>query len=124
VSVERWIEGWKQAWNALDASFLDGVYADDCVYRSHPFRAPAPPLEYARRVLAEEDAVDARFGEPVVEGNRAAVEWWATLVEDGKEITLAGCSMLRFGPDGRCVEQRDYWAVADGRRGPFEGWGR
>jgi hypothetical protein len=46
-----------------------------------------------------------RVGEPVAEGARAAFEWWAT----GGGVTLAGCSIVRFGPDGRCEEHREYW---------------
>jgi hypothetical protein len=30
-------------------------------------------------------------------------------------VTLAGTSLLRFRDDGRCIEQRDAWAVEDGR---------
>jgi hypothetical protein len=33
-------------------------------------------------------------------------------------VTLAGVSVLRFAPDGRCVEHADYWAMTDGRREP------
>ena len=81
------------------------LYRPDCVFRSAPFRDPEPPIEYTRRVFPEARAEDVRFGEPVEAGDRAAVEWWATLVgPDGTEETLAGCSMLRFddeGPGGR-----------------------
>lgn len=54
---------------------------------------------------------------------RAAVEWWASLVEEGREITLAGTSVLRFGPDGLVIEQRDTWNQADGRSEPPGGGG-
>lgn len=124
MSVHGWIAAWKRAWNSLDPDALDGVYAERCSFRTHPFREPEHPLEYARRVLAEEGDVDARVGEPVVEGDRATVEWWATYVEAGREVTIAGCSVLRFDGDGRCAEQRDYWAETTGRRPPFAGWGR
>ena len=50
-----------------------------------------------------------------MDGDRAAVEWWAFVRENGRDVTLAGTSLLRFDGDGRCVEQRDAWAVADGR---------
>jgi hypothetical protein len=33
----------------------------------------------------------------------------------GELETLAGVSLLRFGGDGRVVEQRDVWAAAPGR---------
>ena len=59
------------------------------------------------------------------EADRAAVEWWATLVlADGEEQTIAGCSVLRFDDEGLVVESRDYWHTEPGRREPPPGWGR
>jgi hypothetical protein len=58
-----------------------------------------------------------------VAGDRAAVEYWAVLVENGREVTIAGVALLRFGADGRVVVQRDYWALEPGAREPTPGWG-
>ena len=73
--------------------------------------------------FGDEADVLARFAGAIVDGDRASVEWWASLVEEGRDITLAGTSVLRFGPDGLVVEQRDTWNQADGRRDPPPGWG-
>ena len=62
------------------------------------------------------------FGEPIVSGDRAAVEWWGTWVESGGRITLAGTSVLRLDADGLVVEQRDYWNEVEGRSEPYDGW--
>jgi hypothetical protein len=56
-------------------------------------------------------------------GERAAVEWWASWVEDGAELTLAGATVLRFDDEGRVVEHLDYWVETQGRLLPFAGWG-
>ncbi len=56
------------------------------------------------------------FGEPVVTGDRAAVEYWAILRYEGAEHTLAGTTMLRFDEHGLVLEHRDYWALENGRR--------
>jgi ketosteroid isomerase-like protein len=123
--ARRWAEGYKVAWKAGNAEAAAALYAPDCVFRSAPFREPEPPLDYTRRVFPEASAFDVRFGEPVEEGDRAAVEWWATLVTaEGEEQTLAGCSVLRFGDDGLVVEARDYWDLEPGRREPHGTWGR
>jgi hypothetical protein len=45
------------------------------------------------------------------------------VIENGKQISLAGTSIIRFGEDGRAVEQNDYWGEADGRTPPWRGWG-
>jgi ketosteroid isomerase-like protein len=120
----RWAERYRMAWEAGDPDAAAALYAPDCVFRSAPFREPEPPHSYTRRVFPEAQAEGVHFGEPVEEGDRAAVEWWATLVTPGgKEQTLAGCSVLRFDDQGVVVEARDYWHLEPGRREPFPGWG-
>jgi len=122
--AKRWAEDYKLAWNDADPGAAAALYAPDCVFRSAPFREPEPPLDYTRRVFPEARAEDVHFGKPVEEGDRAAVEWWATLVTPaGEEQTLAGCSVLRFDDEGLVVEARDYWHVEPGRREPTPGWG-
>jgi len=45
------------------------------------------------------------------------VDWWAVMTApDGSEESIAGTSLLRFGRDGRVVEQRDVWATEPGSR--------
>jgi SnoaL-like domain len=122
---KRWAEGYKRAWEADEPDAAAALYRSDCVFRSAPFREPEPPIEYTRRVFPEARAEDVHFGEPVEEGDRASVEWWATLVTpDGQQQALAGCSMLRFDDQGFVVESRDYWHMEPGRRDPPDGWGR
>jgi ketosteroid isomerase-like protein len=126
--AKRWAEGYARAWRALDPEAAAALYAEDVVVRTAPFREPvlgrAAVLEYTRRVLGEESEHEVWFGEAVEEGDRAAVEWWATYLEDGREVTLSGCSLLRFAADGLVVESRDYWHEEEGRRPPPAGWGR
>ena len=57
-------------------------------------------------------------------GDRAAVEWWAAVVENGVEITLAGVSVLRFDRAGLVLEQWDSWNQGEGLREPPVEWGR
>ena len=127
AAAVRWAETWQRAWQALDVEAVVALYAADAVFSSHPFRPTLHGREGVRRYVAgafaDERDVRAWFGTPVVDGDRAAVEWWASLVEEGREITLAGTSVLRFGPDGLVIEQRDTWIQADGRSEPPGGWG-
>jgi hypothetical protein len=122
---KRWAEGYKIAWEAGDPDAAAALYAPDCVFRSAPFREPEPPIDYVRRVFPESRAEDVRFGEPVEEGDRAVIEWWATFVTPaGEEETISGCSMLRFDHRGLVAEARDYWHIEPGRHEPPPGWGR
>ena len=124
-AARRWAEAWERAWRTHDPEPLRAVYVDDCVFRSSPFHDPRPPREYAAWAFGDEDSAEPRFGEPVVDGERAVVAWWATVVnDDGTEQTLAGSSHLRFDRDGRVVDDCAYWNAADGHVQPFPGWGR
>ena len=73
-------------------------------------------------MFAEESDVTCRFGEPVVSGTRAAVEWWGSWSEDGQDVTLAGVTMLRFDDNGKVVDHRDYWNQDEGRIEPYPDW--
>ena len=93
AAAGAWVDAWDRAWRAKDESALEPVYAEDAVHRSHPDREPHSPIEYARSAFADEgDDLELSWGEPLVAGNRAAVEWWAALTESGELVTLAGTS--------------------------------
>lgn len=88
------------------------------------FREPQPPVDYVAWAFADEESAEVWFAEPVVEGDRAAVAWWAiSRGGDGRDTTLAGVSMLQFGSDGLVVHQRDYWNQAENTTAPSEDWG-
>jgi nuclear transport factor 2 (NTF2) superfamily protein len=106
----RWARTWERGWLAHDPTEIVALYADGAHFRSHPFREPEVARDYIERVLGEEESADCEFGEPVVDGDRAAVEWRAhTTLRDGGEERLAGVSLLRFDEQGLVVEQRDVW---------------
>jgi hypothetical protein len=93
------------------------LYAPGAVFYSHPFRDRQAPAEYAAWTFADQASAVCRFGEPVVDDARAAVDWWAVVTSrDGSSETLAGTSVLRFDDEGLVVEQRDAWGAAAGHR--------
>lgn len=73
---------------------------------------------YVERVFGEEDDVQVRVSAPIVDGHRASISWWASLREDGEDVTLAGTSVLRFDASGLVVEQWDAWNAVPQRRDP------
>jgi ketosteroid isomerase-like protein len=126
-AARRWVSGYSAAWRGRDANLVASLYADDTVYRSHPFRDPlhgrGGVLEYSRWAFSSEQDVEFWFGEPVAAGDAAAVEYWAIILDQrGTISTLAGTVMLRFDESGRVAEHRDYWALEEGRRLPYDGW--
>jgi SnoaL-like domain len=128
VNAEGWIAAYGKAWVERDAEAVVGLFTEEAVYASHPFRTPHVGSEeiraYWTRATSTQEDLELRFGEPVVHGSKAIVEWWAIMRDEGAWITLPGCLLLRFAPDGRCEELREYWHVEDGRHDPPPGWGR
>jgi ketosteroid isomerase-like protein len=128
VHARAWIERYRRCWEEGDVEGFVGLFTEDAPYHSHPFREPHVGHDAIRAYGAGnsgQENVEVRVGEPVVEGNRAAVEWWATLRDpDDGEVTLPGCLVLRFADDGRCEELREYWHLEPGLREPRPGWGR
>ena len=116
AAARAWVQAWEHGWATGDADEIGALYAAGAVFRSHPFREPErSAAEYARRAFSGEELAEVRFGEPVVAGDRVAVEYWAVLSAAGDAETLAGVTVLRFGPDGLVTEHRDYWAMHSGR---------
>ena len=116
-AARRWVETWTHAWPAADVEGIAGLYAPNAVFHSHPFRDRQTPTEYVEWAFADQAEAECRFGTPVVQGNRAAVDWWGAITApDGSVETVAGTSLLRFDDDGLVVEQRDAWAGEPGRR--------
>ena len=124
AAARAWVDAWDRSWRSKDEDLLAAVYSDDAAHRSHPDREPQPPLDYARWAFAEEeDDLELWWGEPLVAGNRAAVEWWAALTDSGELVTLAGTSWLTFRrgrPRGRAARLLDDHARP---RGSVEGLG-
>jgi hypothetical protein len=123
-AARRWAETWEAAWPGHDTAAIEALYADGASYRSLAFEPPTTVERYLPATFANETEVECRFGEPVAEDDRAAVEWWASWLEAGEPITLAGVTVLRFDADGLVVDQRDYWNEVDRREPAYDGWAR
>ena len=107
-AAQRWAQVWERGWPAQDEAAISALYADGASWQQHPFRDPEPG--YLARVFAEEESAQCRFGEPIVDGDQAAVPWSAqTRLRDGGTEDLAGVSLLRFRADGLVVRERDFW---------------
>lgn len=127
-AARGWAATWKRCWEALEPEPIVALYAESSIYSSEPFREAYRGRDGVRAYLegsfGDESEVRAWFSEPVVDGDRASVSWWATLVDSGERVTLAGTSLLRFDADGLAVDQWDAWNMLSGWREPPEGWAR
>ena len=94
AAARAWVDAWSAGWAAHDPDVIAARYADECEFRSHPFREPLSGREGARRyaeeAFAEERSAISSFAEPIVAADgRAAVEYRARITTiDGKTATL------------------------------------
>jgi uncharacterized protein (TIGR02246 family) len=127
-TVDRWIEAYAEAWRHGDDEAVAALFTEDAVYREHPLRDPSIGREairaYWRWAVGTQSELQLRFGEPIVESYRVAVEWWATMLDQGEERTLPGILFLAFDDRGLCRELREAWFWLDGRLEPPPGWGK
>lgn len=126
TAARRWAQTWARAWPRGDSEAIAALYADTAVYRSSAFRPPFSDLagirDYLGENLAAEESLRCWYGPPVVDGDRAAVEWWAYWREQGQELTFAGVTMLRFDQRGQVIDHRDYDHHVERREQPYQGW--
>jgi nuclear transport factor 2 (NTF2) superfamily protein len=127
-AAARWALVWHDAWEARDTEAIVALYAPDVVFSTQAFRVPfvgrAGVRSYVAGAFDEEREPRVWVGIPIVTGSRAAIEWWAAVVENGTAMTLAGVSVLHFDADGLVTEQWDSWNQGEGLREPPQGWGR
>ena len=125
--AQHWADTWQRAWAASDVESIVVLYSDKVVFSSEPFREPYVGRDgvrtYVTQAFGGEEEAAPYFGRPVEDADRAAVPWWTSLREDGRDATLAGISLLRFDDGGLVVQQWDAWNVLDERRDPPEEFG-
>ena len=125
--VNKWIRSYGKAWRVTDGKTIASLFTEDATYHSHPFRpvnqGRKSILEYTLGALDVGQVYEVRFGKPVVEGSRAAIEYWTTMKEKVEDVTLAGCIMLHFAKNGLCKELHDYWVLQTGKVQPSPNWG-
>jgi ketosteroid isomerase-like protein len=128
AAARRWVETYAHAWPSKDADAIAALYADDAAFRSQPFRethvGPDGARSYAEWTFSDQDEAECWFGDPIVSGDRAIVEYWGVVRYQGRNETIAGIAVIRFRPDGLVAEQHDYWNAHERRVEPLPGWGR
>jgi ketosteroid isomerase-like protein len=126
-AVARWLEGYRLAWVRRDPDAAAALFTPDAVYQEQAFQPAFVGRDairsYWATVTATQSDIELRYGRLVVEGRKAAVEWWTNLRNEGADVTLAGEFMLTFGRRGLCSSLREYWFFSEGRLSPPPGWG-
>jgi len=127
MTVTEWIDAYRQAWEDRDPEAAASLFTEDAWYRSNIYEDPHEGRDgvtaYWSGVTSAQSDVSVQMGQPSVEGDRVTVEFWTNMAVEGDPVTLAGCLLLDFAPDGRCRRLREYWNFEQGTHAPPPGWG-
>ena len=127
-AVRAWAENYRVAWEQSDADGAAALFAESTSYRSNIFAEPHVGRDGVRAYWAgatgAQEGVSVRIGNPIVDRDRVAIEWWTEMRdrEDG-DVTLPGVLFLSFDEHELCTGLREYYDSHRGRRSPFAGWG-
>lgn len=125
--VRDWLDSFGKVWRESDAKTAAEIMTEDGSYRNSPFLDEAyvghEAIEgFWINALVNVSDVDFRYGAPVIDGDRVAVEWWTFLRSSGEPFTLAGIFLLTFVGD-KVTDLREAYVKEAGTRQPHAGWG-
>ncbi|MGQ5265130.1 nuclear transport factor 2 family protein [Micromonospora sp. ZYX-F-536] len=124
-AARRWARTWAEAWPTKDLEAIAALQTEDGDHWAslfRPYRGRSGLRAYLEECFAEETRpAEVWFAEPQVDGDAAAVEYWAVIHIKDHPVTISGCTVLRFDEAGLVAEARDYSHVKDGQHAPPAG---
>lgn len=118
ADVQAWLDRYVAAWRSNDAGLIADLFTEDAVYGYRPYDTPDSTVRGRDAIVAswlddtdEPDAWEARYEPYAVDGDRAVAIGWSRYraTADEPERTFHNAYLLRFAPDGRCAEFREYY---------------
>jgi SnoaL-like domain len=129
------MQGYLTAWETRDAHAVVKLFTPNGIYQSIPgvasqtFVGRPAIYKYWFGVTRPQSEIHGVQGEPIIQGNRAAIEIWVTFRDPqynpvGKHlITLLETNVLTFAPSGLVSKNVEYWNIITGWHAPPPGWG-
>ena len=111
--VERWMEVYRAAWISNVPNQVAALFTEDAIYSVSPFTEPwIGRDEIVRRWVAGiQQDVELTYDVLAVDGDRAIIHWhvFTRNVGDPVRVEYDGVLVVRFAPDGRCSEHREWY---------------
>jgi ketosteroid isomerase-like protein len=104
---------YRAAWISNVPSEVAALFAEDAVYSVSPFTEPwIGRDEIVRRWVAGiQQDVEMTYDVLAADGDRAIIHWhvFTRNVGDPVRVEYDGVLVVRFAPDGRCSEHREWY---------------
>ena len=118
ADVQAWLDRYVAAWRSNDAGLIADLFTEDAVYGYRPYDTPEFTVRGRDTIVRnwlddtdDPDTWEAHYEPYAVDGDRAVAigrsRYRATA--DEPERTFHNAYLLRFAPDGRCAEFREYY---------------
>ena len=115
--VGRWLDAYTEAWKSYDPEAIGALFAEDCVYRYHPFDEPLRGREAIVASWVEDDpdepgTYDGAYEPVAVDGDLAVAVGASTYTRGpGGPIRAIydNCFLIRFDAEGRCREFTEWY---------------
>ena len=119
ADVAGWMDAYRDAWISNDPSEVAALFTEDAIYAIEPFAEPwRGREEIVRRWTAGISQQVALTHEVLaIDGEVAVVHWHVFTQNAGDPVRTEydGILALRFAPDGRCREHREWFSRRERR---------
>ena len=131
----KWMQGYLQAWETRDANAVVRLFTPHGVYQSIPgvsnqtFLGRKAIHKYWFDVTHPQSMIHGIQGQPIVSGDRAAIEIWVTFRDPvynpkgNHMITLLETNVVTFVRGGLASKNVEHWNIIPGVHSPPAGWG-
>ncbi len=116
ASLGAWMDAYGRAWISNEPAEVAALFSEGAAYYTGPFKEPWRGRD---RIVTEWIAdpwgqTDIRFHhQPLaVTGDRGVAHWRVSFLpgDAPTRVELDGVLVLRFDPEGRCTEHREWYA--------------
>ena len=118
--VQRWLDRYIEAWRANERGPIEELFTEDVTYSYRPWESEEHTVR-GRDALVEDwlkepdepGSWEASYQPYAVDGDRAVALGWSRYGPSGNdpERTYHNAYVLRFAPDGRCAEFREFYML-------------
>jgi hypothetical protein len=114
-AVQAWLDAYVEAWKSYDREAIGALFSDDASYRYHPYdewiRGREAIVESWLDEPDEPGTYDARYEPIAIDGDATVATGSSTYyAADGSvEKVYDNCYVMRFAPDGRCLEFTEWF---------------
>lgn len=114
-----WLERYFDAWKTNDPGLLDGLFAEDIIYHSGPFK----PLNKGKKRVIEAwlsnpppEELKYAITPFAVQDNTGVAHWnvmYPSSTKPGVRIEIDGILVIRFDAQGLCIEHKEWFVMQE-----------